>query len=214
MAAYDFILSADPTVLPGVAANVGTRAKYLNIVYEKTGTGNTDWADTRAIDKGLVPLRTSTLLAPAQTITLSSLDGDATGPWFIRWRIIIDPIQTLNNFFLHPDNIATNQQHFVIYYGSAGFGQANNTDGTIHANAGAGGFATGTIFMETLTGYARTARVLSQYKDAAATGMQDHSWFWTDTTTNIASIVLDGGNAGILLAGSVADLYRVRAASL
>ena len=166
---------------------------------------------------GRILVEKKEILAAVTTVTFTGLDGNTDGIYVLEMHIV--PAAAVNcNYFLNPNGLITNQEGTVVTRTGA-FNQTNNTRwqvGVTYSTEGAG--APGAMFTTTKV-WARAAgpgavgltrRYRSSSEALAGTGIQeDGSGVWTDTSTNITSLVIEANQASHIGIGTTLALYKV-----
>jgi hypothetical protein len=155
------------------------------------------------------------ILAAVTTVTFAGLDGNADGIYVLESHIV--PAAAANSdYLLNPNGLTTNQAGTQMIF-SVGYSRFANTRMLIGSTVGGSGAgATGALFATTKL-WARAAgpgavglerRFLSVAQYLGVTKAEATAG-WTDTSTNVTSLVIEASTASNIGIGSTLSLYKL-----
>jgi hypothetical protein len=196
------VLAADPRSGTGRVATAGQWGSYAGVMYQCVGTGANDWVK--------VPFyaRTTVTGAAATAITFSGLNGDADKVY--NWEAYIVSVTHNSACTLKPNNVGTNQASVTYYNNGAASGPAGSASLFLGTQKVTGGSSyvrsRGTINAK--TGVPRLFHnVAYEFDNGAVVYVETSEGLWTDTASNITSLVFTAADASSIGVGSVITVW-------
>ena len=169
---------------------------------------SSEWNKTHTLVGLPTLIQTQTVAgSPVQDVTFSSLNGDVDIIYLMLFRIQ-NAYNGVTNIFLYPNNLATNHADYYHFYGAShSFGSGSARGFPIGYLSALNVWEVGELMMFAKTGMARFY-VLDAYRTGSL-GNTNRSSHWSDTSTNVTSLVVHADRAGGIAVGSTINLFKL-----